>query len=500
LIVQTKTTQTLNPTICAGQSYSLPWGAVVTSTGVYRDTLRYTVTNCDSVYRIVNLTVQTATTQTTNPKVCSGQTYTLPWGATVAAAGTYRDTLRYAVTNCDSIYRIVNLTIQTATTQTSNPKICAGQSYTLPWGVSVTAAGTYRDTLRYTVTNCDSVYRIVNLTVQSVQTLPLTKAVICQGSSYTLPWGAVVNTSGIYSDTLRYASTGCDSVRRAVDLTVLAAATVNINATICQGQAYQLPSGKWVSGNGIFRDTLRYQAYPCDSLYTIVNLSVTPARAVAVTGTICNGDTYMLPWGTIVTTAGVYKDTLRTAAGCDSLIRTVTLTVNARPTIRLSKSNDINCVIASSKLNVLGGVQYLWSPAASLSDATVYNPVATPTATTVYSVKVTAANGCEAADSIRVNVSTTETPNAFPVPNAFSPNNDGLNDCFGVQYWGAVSNFTLEIFNRWGERVFSTTNSNECWNGTYKGIQQDPGLFSYKITAQTICGKIVREGTMYLIR
>jgi gliding motility-associated-like protein len=285
-----------------------------------------------------------------------------------------------------------------------------------------------------------------------------------------------------------------------VALTVLSVTVVNRNATICQGQAYQLPSGKWVSSNGTYNDTLRYKAYACDSLYTIVNLSVTPARAVAVTGSICNGDTYTLPWGTLVATSGVYKDTLRTATGCDSLIRTVTLTVNTRPTIRLSKSNDINCVIASARLNVAGGVRYLWSPAASLSDATVYNPVATPTATTVYSVEVTAANGCEAADSIRVIVAPILTANTFPVPNAFSPNNDGLNDCFGVKHWGAVSNFTLEIFNRWGQRVFSTTNSNECWNGTFNGVQQDPGTFAYRITAQTICGKIVREGAMYLIR
>jgi gliding motility-associated-like protein len=500
LTVQSASTINLNPVICSGQTYTLPWGTVVNISGTYRDTLRYVNTGCDSTYRIINLTVQSATTTTLNPIICSGQTYTLPWGSPANTTGIYRDTLRYTITNCDSLYRIVDLTVQSPTTIILNPIICSGQTYTLPWGVIVNGTGVYRDTLRYSSTNCDSIYRTVNLLVQSVQTLPAINAVICAGQTYTLPWGAVVNTSGIYRDTLRYINTNCDSIRRVVNLTVQSSATQTNNPIICQGQSYTLPWGMIVNTNGIYRDTLRYAFTNCDSLYRIVNLTVIPAATSSINASICQGDSYNLPWGTTVTAAGVYKDTLRSTTGCDSLVRTINLTVNPKPSIAVSKSNDINCIIGSAKLSVTGGVSYNWSPAGSLSNPVSSNPVATPTATTVYMVQATGSNGCVSSQNITVIVDFSDGDNGFLLPSAFTPNGDGKNDCFGVRTWGNISNLKLQIFNRWGELVFATTNPSKCWDGTYKGIQQSTAVFVYQVSAETNCGPVFRKGTVTLIR
>lgn len=69
------------------------------------------------------------------------------------------------------------------------------------------------------------------------------------------------------------------------------------------------------------------------------------------------------------------------------------------------------------------------------------------------------------------------------IPNAFTPNGDGLNDGFGVKAEG-IHDFRMEIFNRWGELIFSTTDINELWDGTYKGRKlENTEVFVYKVSA-----------------
>ncbi|HEV2830777.1 MAG TPA: gliding motility-associated C-terminal domain-containing protein, partial [Hanamia sp.] len=86
------------------------------------------------------------------------------------------------------------------------------------------------------------------------------------------------------------------------------------------------------------------------------------------------------------------------------------------------------------------------------------------------------------------------------LPTAFSPNNDGMNDCFGVKKWGYLTNLEFSIFNRFGERVFFTTDASNCWDGRYKGIPQDAGAFVYIVKANGICGSFNKRGTFVLIR
>ena len=358
----------------------------------------------------------------------------------MSTAGIYRDTLRYS-TSCDSVRRIVNLIVQNFTTITTNPSICIGQNYTLPWGISVNTAGTYKDTLRYT-TGCDSVRRIVILRVQNF-TIVQTNPIVCAGKTYTLPWGQIVSTTGIYRDTLRY-TTSCDSVRR------------------------------------------------------VVNLTITPAPIKNTTAAICAGEKYTLPWGKIVSTEGLYMDTLSAVDGCDSIIRKINLIVKPLPITSISKSNDVSCALGISKLSITGGQKYEWSPTQSLQNPNGNNPIASPANTTLYKVKTTASNGCSKTDSITVIF--TNDPNKYLVPTAFTPNADGLNDCFGVGYWGTVTDFSFSIFNRYGELVFTTTNNNICWDGRYKGILQNTAVFVYQISAKGICGTIYRKGTITLIR
>lgn len=182
----------------------------------------------------------------------------------------------------------------------------------------------------------------------------------------------------------------------------------------------------------------------------------------------------------------------------DSVFATVN--INARPNIQLVKSNDVDCVLGQAKLSATGGVQYLWSPAETLSNPDIANPVATPVETTVYHLLLTGASGCVIEDSVEVKVIKGAAENGYLMPSAFTPNGDGHNDCFGVKLWGAVTGLDFSIYNRWGNLIFHTTNPGDCWDGTYKGVRQQPGTFIYQVRAKTICGDVYRKGSVILIR
>jgi gliding motility-associated-like protein len=180
------------------------------------------------------------------------------------------------------------------------------------------------------------------------------------------------------------------------------------------------------------------------------------------------------------------------------LFSTVSLT--SLPNTSVSKSNDVDCVIGETKLSASGGAKYVWSPASSLSNPNISNPIATPAETTTYYVQISNASGCSVQDSIQVKVFVGEAENGYLMPSAFTPNNDGVNDCFGVNKWGLVNDLDFSVYNRWGNLIFHTNNPAECWDGTYKGIQQPLGAYVYQIKAKAICGNVYRKGTVVLIR
>lgn len=87
------------------------------------------------------------------------------------------------------------------------------------------------------------------------------------------------------------------------------------------------------------------------------------------------------------------------------------------------------------------------------------------------------------------------------IPNAFTPNHDNVNDCFGVKNWPVTSSYQLNVYNRWGMLVFKTNNILECWNGEINGAKQEMGAYVYMIKANTsACGQITHKGTVLLIR
>ena len=169
------------------------------------------------------------------------------------------------------------------------------------------------------------------------------------------------------------------------------------------------------------------------------------------------------------------------------------------PDVQATRSNDITCALPSSHLNASGAQSYTWTPVESLNNAGIANPIATPAATIVYTVIGKGENGCFNSDTVSVKVGFNINA-LYGLPNSFTPNGDGINDCFGIKYWGQVDELDFSIYNRFGERVFHTNNPAVCWDGKYKGQPQDPNVFVYIIKAKTACGNIDRKGTVILLR
>jgi gliding motility-associated-like protein len=178
----------------------------------------------------------------------------------------------------------------------------------------------------------------------------------------------------------------------------------------------------------------------------------------------------------------------------------VQVVVNEVPVVVAKKSNDLDCSDLTAQLSVSGADSYSWQPTLGLDDPLSEMPVASISATTQFVVKGINSSGCYSYDSVTVVVNKTGQ-NLFSVPNAFSPNNDGVNDCFGIRNWGNVTLRDFSIYNRWGQKVFQTTNPSQCWDGTFQGEQQPVGGFVYVIKASSFCQEnIVRQGIVMLIR
>ncbi len=177
----------------------------------------------------------------------------------------------------------------------------------------------------------------------------------------------------------------------------------------------------------------------------------------------------------------------------------VSVVVKPTPVVVAQKANDIDCSIPTSQLNAGGATSYVWSPSEGLSNSRVPDPVASIDSTTTFIVMGTDINGCSAFDTVTVNVKNAGK-NLFVVPNAFSPNGDGHNDCFGIRRWGDVSIEEFSVFDRWGVRVFTTRNPGECWDGSFGGKPQEAGVYAYIIRAHSFCGEITRSGTVILVR
>lgn len=242
-----------------------------------------------------------------NRTICEGEGYDFG-GEDLQIAGIYVDTLQTDF-GCDSLVQLTLSVLATASLSYTQA-ICGNDS--LRFGDQIlTETGIYRDTLT-TSTGCDSIIEL-DLFVHPTADTQLSQT-ICEGE--TFPFGGeVLGTSGIYVDTLP-TSFGCDSIVR-LALNVLTNTSLSYSQAICANDSLNFGS-QFLTQAGIYRDTLTTEL-GCDSMIEL-SLLVHPIVETSLSQTICEGEAFPFG-GQMLSTSGIYRDTLQTSFGCDSLVQ-----------------------------------------------------------------------------------------------------------------------------------------------------------------------------------
>jgi gliding motility-associated-like protein len=138
-------------------------------------------------------------------------------------------------------------------------------------------------------------------------------------------------------------------------------------------------------------------------------------------------------------------------------------------------------------------VGYSWRPSVFMDDAATLQPAVHPETDQTYSLEVVSHDGCGTdVDSVKVHVF-----RGIYVPNAFSPNQDGLNDYWTIPALKAYADYEVKVFNRWGQLMYKSKN-NTAWDGSFNGKALPTGVYPYVIDLKNVPAKLT--GWVMLVR
>ncbi|MBL4592525.1 MAG: gliding motility-associated C-terminal domain-containing protein [Flavobacteriales bacterium] len=358
---------------------------------------------------------------------------------------------------------------------TGNNVICNGESTTL----YATGGGSYSwntggnldsiivspsSSTNYTViiTDNNSCIDSANINIQ-VNPLPVINITgntsICSGSS-----------------TLLTASGGTSYLWNTADIT----SSINVNPTITTNY-----SVVGTSANGC-----------SDSIQITVTVLPQPIANISGINTICFGESTTLiatgggtyNWNTLDTSSSITVTPNDTTAytvivnigGC---IDSISYNVDVTPLPSILALSDTTIILGqSANIIAQGNGPFTWSPTDGLSCTVCTNPTATPEETTTYCASSTE-NNCTNSSCIIVYVD--NICGDLFVPNAFSPNSDGENDCLKV-YSNCLATVLFRVYSRWGELIYESSNIDGCWDGTNNGSDLNTGVYTYTVQATLI--------------
>ncbi len=166
--------------------------------------------------------------------------------------------------------------------------------------------------------------------------------------------------------------------------------------------------------------------------------------------------------------------------GCRSTTANTTVYVNPYPGANAGPDKFVlegGQVMLTPAVPVGINVTYLWSPAATLNNASLSNPLASPKDDITYTLIVTSDKGC-AARPDQVFVKVLKMP---AIPNIFSPNGDGIHDRWGIEHLNTYPGATIDIYNRYGQLVFHSVGYTTQWDGKANGKDVPVGTYYYVI-------------------
>jgi len=260
---------------------------------------------------------------------------------------------------------------------------------------------------------------------------------------------------------------GCTD-EMSVDITVLPKpnATIGGNDFLCAGDSLNLSA----SGGTILG------WFEADSLISMAqNLTISPDSNTSISLVVENSD---------------------------NCVDTAILDVNVQQAPTNSPLMDTTIIIGEElfpKVNAGPGFSYSWTPPNGLSCTACPNPRIQAFNSTDYILSIADSLGCfSITDTFRVEVI---DEFSLDVPQAFSPNGDGVNDIIYAKGWGLKELISFKIYNRFGELVFEGNEFDEGWNGRYNGKDQMVETYVYTVEAETFRGEILsKKGNISLIR
>ena len=169
-------------------------------------------------------------------------------------------------------------------------------------------------------------------------------------------------------------------------------------------------------------------------------------------------------------------------------VKPVPIIVETKDAIIL-KGGEIELAVKATGDNL----KYKWTPSEGLDNDSIANPIASPVGGTNYLLSISNGPGCVVTANVFVKVK--ESPD---IPNAFSPNGDGINDTWSIPYLETLRKATIQIFNRYGQIVFYSGQYTAPWDGTFKGKEVPFGVYYYIIEPNN--GRNKHVGSITLIK
>ncbi len=467
---------------------------------------------CDS---IVQVSVAAWPTYSLPLTLMSCQNAFVDYNGVQLFPGDQQDVILSTINGCDSIMQVSVEAFPTDTTQQSL-NACPGS--TVAYQGANLAPGDQQDFSLIGSDGCDSVVQ-VSVGAWPTYSMPL-PLLSCENSF--VQYNGQTFFPGDQQDVVLTTVNGCDSIMQ-VTVAAIPVDTTILPLQVCEGEMIEYNGQQLTAGTELFISLTSLQT-GCDSVIE-VSVSNYPAVSYDLTaGEICwngtdgeievqnvqggtapylvslDGNNYQPALTFENLNAGDYTVYLLDDNDCQfeqdveipmispMVVETTDETMECGDIIELSPT-------ATSELPTT----WLWPDGGTDSVFTVTNPG-------LYPFSVT--NACETVnESITVGLRPAGLDAMIYMPNSFSPNDDGKNDCY--QGYVApdldVESFVLKIFDRWGNLMFESNDPNACWNGVHRGRQMQPNVFVWfmELHVRNCDGnmlEVFQEGDIHLIR
>ncbi len=238
-----------------------------------------------------------------------------------------------------------------------------------------------------------------------------------------------------------------------------------IDAVRCPGQGFAVGSNIY-DETGIYQDTISSSG-GCDSIIQL-NLEIVDTIRVELDTTFCKGAFVMLD-DQMINTDGNYSAAYISSEGCDSLVKwNVTESSNFSLGPDRAICDNEQVIISAQEQRT-----YLWNTGATTSQLTVEEEG-------LYYVEILDANNCIQSDTLNVVFN---CGIELYAANIFTPNDDTIHDTWQPLFNFPPNDYSLSVFDRWGNLVFSSTDPNQSWNGQFENDHVVTGVYYWQIIA-----------------